>query len=107
MNAGAFIHQLEFYEHIREQSLSGAVREGKSFLFSSRGWLKSQRQSYDKDGLMAREEFSGATLVMVVRQDRRLDRVRWVHWREQLFEVIMRTPQVDRTEMLYLVKRDE
>lgn len=107
MNAGAFIHQLGFYEHIREQSPSGAVSEGKSFLFSSRGWLKSQRQSYDKDGLMAREEFSGATLVMVVRQDRRLDRVRWVRWHEQLFEVIMRTPQVDRTEMLYLVKRDE
>ncbi|QUB43850.1 hypothetical protein [Porphyromonas sp. oral taxon 275] len=107
MNAGAFIHKLDFYGHVRSQSLSGAVREQRAFLFSARGWLKSQRQSYDKDGLMAREEFSGATLVMVVRQDRRLDHVRWVLWRDQLFEVIMRTPQIDRTEMLYLVKRDE
>lgn len=107
MNAGAFIHRLEFIGTERTTSASGFVKEKPITLFKARGWLKSLRQVYDKDGVMASESFYGSTLRFVVRDDRRLPQVRWVRWQDQLYTIRLIEPQPDRTSVLYLNRKDE
>lgn len=97
MNAGAFTHRLTFIGAERRQSKSGAVIETQVEVFHARGFLKTNRPSFDKDGLQAREVVDPSTVVFIVRADKRLQTVRWLRWRGALYSIVLQTPATDRT----------
>lgn len=97
MNAGAFTHRLTFLRSVTIQSASGAVNEMQEELFRCRGFLKTLRPTFDKDGLQAREVVDPSLLIFVVREDKRLTACRWLRWRGDLYSLVLLKPLADRT----------
>nr|DAN73226.1 MAG TPA: putative head tail adaptor [Caudoviricetes sp.]DAT50972.1 MAG TPA: Putative head tail adaptor [Caudoviricetes sp.] len=97
MNAGAFTHRLLFYRSEKTQSPSGAITEQRIESFSARAFLKTQRATFDRDGLQAREVVDPSLVIFVVREDQRLRSARWIRWRGDLYDIVLQTPSPDRT----------
>lgn len=100
MNAGAFTHRLTFIGAERKQSPSGGVIETHVDVFSARGFLKTLRPTFDKDGLQAREVVDPSLVAFIVRADKRLESVRWLRWRGMLYAIVLQTPYPDRTVLV-------
>ncbi len=107
MNAGALFYLLKMYDKESEVSPSGHRKERDVLLFSCRAWIKKFRPMYDKDGLMAREEFQGQTIVFQVRYQKKLKKAKELEFDGTRYLIIMQVPQVDRTVLVYCRELDK
>ena len=67
MRAGAMRETLVFSEHTETQTSSGAVVKSWVEKYTCRAMIKRSSPVFDKDGVEAKEEYTGINLYFIVR----------------------------------------
>lgn len=106
MRAGRLIYLLEFIGIVKEQSPSGFESETEKVLFKCRGAIKKQFAVFDKDGLMAKEQFFGERITFQVRTNKLLSQATRLRYAGETYEITMLQPSIDRTTFVTCKKKD-
>ena len=105
MRAGAMRELLQFSEHSETQTSTGSVQKEWMQTYTCRAMLKRTSPVFDKDGVEAKEEYSGVNLYFIVRMaDVIHEKMRVKHGAYQ-YEILLMEPNYSDRTLLIQTRR--
>ena len=101
MRAGAMRENLVFMQYAETQSLSGAVIKSWVDRYTCRASIKRSTPVFDKDGVEAKEEYSGINLYFIVRMTPVINEKMRIKYDGYQYEILLIEPNyADKTYLL-------
>lgn len=106
MNAGILRAAVTLYRKRREQTLSGFEREHLEQYYTCRAYVKRLAVQGDRDGVVAREEFSPHNISFKLRCCSLLDEAVELDYRGKRYLILAQELLPDRTRLLHCRRHD-
>jgi SPP1 family predicted phage head-tail adaptor len=88
MRAGSMRERVVFYALEEYQTPSGAVKKDWKESYKCRAFYKKATPVYDKDGVLAREEFRGDNIYLVIRKTGKVNDLMRVEYNGNMHDII-------------------
>ena len=105
MRAGAMRETLVFSEHTETQTASGAVVKTWVEKYTCRAMIKRSSPVFDKDGLEAKEEYTGVNMYFIVRMASVIHEKMRVKYGSYQYEILLMEPNYSDRTLLIQTRR--
>ena len=105
MRAGAMRETLVFSEHTETQTASGAVVKTWVEKYTCRAMIKRSSPVFDKDGVEAKEEYTGINLYFIVRMTASIHERMRIAYGGYQYEIILIEPNYSDKTLLIQTRR--
>lgn len=107
MRAGKLRHRIALIGERRKQSPSGFVSMERFVLMRCFAHVVKRLQSYDKDGISAREAFDGETITFQIRNCQLVKAANEVEYEGETYHVSLSQPAAGNTVLLTCKKQNK
>lgn len=108
MRAGAMRETITFTEHTETQKASGAVVKSWTDKYTCRAMLKRTSPVFDKDGVMAKEEYQGVNQYFIIRMTTSVHEKMHVKYNGYLYDIVLIEPiYADKTLLIQTRRANE
>ena len=105
MRAGAMRETLVFSEHTETQTASGAVVKTWVEKYTCRAMIKRSSPVFDKDGVEAKEEYTGVNMYFIVRMASVIHEKMRVKYGSYQYEILLMEPNYSDRTLLIQTRR--
>ena len=105
MRAGAMRETLVFSEHTETQSASGAVVKNWVEKYRCKAMIKRSSPVFDKDGVEAKEEYTGVNMYFIVRMASVIHEKMRVKYGSYQYEILLMEPNYSDRTLLIQTRR--
>ena len=105
MRAGAMRETLVFSEHTETQTASGAVVKNWVEKYRCKAMIKRSSPVFDKDGVEAKEEYTGVNMYFIVRMASVIHEKMRVKYGSYQYEILLMEPNYSDRTLLIQTRR--